>query len=92
MLNLVFKRRVFYTDSRGGDIVKASQATAEVFFTAFKALKNTEREAFIEKVVSDPRLREDLVDIALIEEAKKVRGKPVSAREYFVKRRRKQSS
>jgi metal-sulfur cluster biosynthetic enzyme len=69
--------------------VKASQATAEVFFTAFKALENTEREAFLEKVVSDPELREDLIDLALIEEARKAKGKPVSAKAYFEKRRGK---
>ncbi|UCD85556.1 MAG: hypothetical protein JSU92_05030, partial [Deltaproteobacteria bacterium] len=65
-----------------------SQATVEVFFTAFKSLKNAEREAFIEKVVSDSRLREDLIDIALIEEAKKVKGRPISARKYFTRRRK----
>ena len=53
--------------------MKASQETAEVFFTAFKALGRTEKEAFIEKMISDNRLRKDLLDIALIEEAKKVR-------------------
>jgi len=66
----------------------ASQATAEVFFTAFKSLKNKEKEAFLEKIISDPELREDLVDLALIEKAKKVKGKSVSAREYFEKRRK----
>jgi hypothetical protein len=69
--------------------VKASQATAEVFFTAFKALENAEREAFLEKVVSDRELREDLTDLALIEEARKVKGKSASARAYFEKRRGK---
>jgi len=46
--------------------VKANQATVEVFFTAFKALKSKEREAFLEKVISAPELREDLFNIALI--------------------------
>jgi hypothetical protein len=76
----------------GGDIVKASQATAEVFFTAYKSLKDAEREAFIEKVVSDPQIREDFIDIALIEEAKKVKGKPISARGYFTRRRKEKVS
>jgi len=71
--------------------VKTDNATAEVFFTAFKALKSAEREAFIEKVVSDPRLREDLMDVVLIEEAKKVKGRSVSAREYFARQRKKVS-
>jgi hypothetical protein len=65
--------------------LRANQATAEVFFTAFKAIKNKEKEAFLEKVISDPELREEIIDIALIEEAKKVKGKPLSAREYFAK-------
>ncbi|MEK7312884.1 MAG: hypothetical protein AAB065_00265 [Deltaproteobacteria bacterium] len=72
--------------------MKTNEATATVFFTAFKALKNTEREAFIEKVVSDPALREDLLDIILIEEAKKVKGRTISAVEYFSKRRKGQAA
>lgn len=72
--------------------MKTSQATAEIFFTAFKALKSAEREAFIEKIISDPQLREDLIDIALIEKAKKVKGKPVSAREYFSRRRKEKAA
>ena len=59
-----------------------------MFFTAFNALKNKEKEAFLEKVISDPELREDLIDIVLIEESKKVKGKPVSSREYFARRRK----
>ena len=68
--------------------MRANQATAEVFFTAFKALKNKEKEAFLEKVISDPGLGEDLIDTVLIEKAKKIKGKPVSAREYFARRRK----
>ncbi|MDI6801842.1 MAG: hypothetical protein QMD01_07325 [Thermodesulfovibrionales bacterium] len=68
--------------------MRANQATAEVFFTAFKSLQNKEKEAFLEKIICDPELREDLIDLALIKEAKKVKGKSISAREYFSKRRR----
>jgi len=67
--------------------VKTSQATAAVFFTAFKALKSTEKEAFLKKVVKDRELREDLIDIALTEEAKKVKGTPVSAKAHCAYRR-----
>ncbi len=66
--------------------MKTNQATAEVFFTAFKALKNKEKMAFLEKILSDSELKEDLIDIALIEKAKKMKGKQVPAREYFMKR------
>lgn len=72
----------------GGSFLRANQATAEVFYTAFKALKSKEKEAFLEKMISDPELREDLTDIALIEKAKKIKGKHVSAMEYFAKRRK----
>lgn len=68
--------------------MRANQTTSEVFFTAFKALKAKEKEAFLEKMISDPELREDLTDIVLIEKAKKIKGKPVSAREYFSRRRK----
>ncbi len=69
--------------------MKSEQSTAEVFFTAFKALKTVERKAFIGKVVSDPQLREDLIDAALIEEAKKIKGKSVGAKEYFSRNKKK---
>ena len=68
--------------------MRTNQATAEIFFTAFKALKSAEKEAFFEKIVSNQRIREDLIDLALIEGAKKVKGKPISAKEYFAKRRK----
>ncbi len=64
-----------------------TEATAEVFFTAFKSLKSKEREAFLERVLSDSAIRHDIIDIALIEEAKNVKGKEVDARKYFQKRR-----
>lgn len=69
-------------------MLRAYQATAEVFFTAFKALMSREKEAFLEKVISDPELREDLIDIVLIEEAKMLKDKPVSSKEYFARRRK----
>jgi hypothetical protein len=73
---------------KGGDFVKTAEATAEVFFVAFKALKSKEKEAFLERVIEDRVLREDLIDIALIERAKKTKGSPVSAKEYFAHRRK----
>lgn len=72
--------------------MKANQATAEVFFTAFKALDSGVKEAFFEKILKNRRLREDLIDVALMEEAKKEKGKPVSARDYFAKRRKTEAA
>ncbi len=76
----------------GGDFFESKSGNSRSFFTAFKALKNKERDAFLEKVISVPELREDLFDVALIEKAKKVKGKTVSAKKYFAKRRKMESA
>ena len=72
--------------------MKTDNATAEVFFTAFRALKKNEKVAFLKKVLNDYTLREDLIDIALIERAKKTKGPSVEAKEYFERRRNPGSS
>jgi len=68
--------------------LRANQATAEVFFTAFKALKSEGKKAFLEKIINDPKLREDLIDIALIGKTKRIKGNSISAKEYFARRRK----
>jgi hypothetical protein len=40
-----------------------SEATAEVFWTAFNALPTEARDKFMEKMVADPSLREELEDL-----------------------------
>jgi hypothetical protein len=65
-----------------------NQATVEVFFTAFKTLTKNDKQAFLEKILTDPKLKEDLIDIALIEKAIKTKGSPIPAKEYFVQRRK----
>ncbi len=47
-----------------------SQATVEVFYTAFQALKKSEREAFINKLLEDEKLAEDLRHAAVVEKRK----------------------
>ncbi len=47
-----------------------SQATAEVFYTAFEALKKSEREAFINRLIEDETLAKDLLYAAVIEKRK----------------------
>jgi len=54
-----------------------TQATAEVFWTAFLAMGKRERHAFLERLVADPSLREDLLDAALIEERKHEPTRPL---------------
>jgi len=34
-----------------------AEATAEVFWTAFMAMTRHERQAFLERLIADPRLR-----------------------------------
>ena len=46
------------------------QATAEVFWTAFKAMKPAERDAFIGKLMKDKNLAEDLRYAAVIQKRK----------------------
>ena len=41
----------------------AREATAEVFWTAFRTLPKAEREAVIQRLLRDPGMREDLIDI-----------------------------
>lgn len=47
-----------------------AQATAEVFWTAFQALKKTEREAFLYKLLQDENFTEDLRYAMIIENRK----------------------
>ena len=45
-----------------------SQAVAEVFYTAFQALKKSEREAFISKLLEDEKLAEVLRYAVIVEQ------------------------
>ncbi len=51
-------------------IMTQPQATAEVFWTAFQAMKASEREVFIGKLMKDKKLAEDLRYAAVIEKRK----------------------
>jgi hypothetical protein len=55
----------------------AAQATAEVFWRAFAAMTEKERRAFLERLIADPALREDLLDAALIEQRKHEPTRPL---------------
>jgi hypothetical protein len=47
--------------------MSATEATAEIFVTAFKALKRREREAVLERIIADTKLAEDLADTLALE-------------------------
>jgi len=55
----------------------ATQATAEVFWAAFMGMQAPERRAFLERLLAHPRLRDDLLDAALIEERRSEPRRPL---------------
>jgi hypothetical protein len=65
----------------------AAAATAEVFWTAFRALPKAERRAVIEKLLADRRFREDLVDAATVEQRRREPAR--SLKEYLAARARR---
>lgn len=62
------------------------EATADVFYTAFKSLNRKQKDALLAKMLKDPEFKEDLVDLALIEEARKEPGEDVPLEEYLEKK------
>ena len=63
------------------------QATAEVFWTAYRAMKPAERELFLGKLMKNKRLAEDLRYAVGIEKRK---NEPtISLDDYFAKRSKK---
>ena len=58
--------------------MSTTHVTAEVFWAAFMAMKASERQAFLERLIADPRLREDLLDTALAEERKGEPTRPLA--------------
>jgi hypothetical protein len=64
-----------------------TQATAEVFYTAMKAMPKAERDALLVRMASDKAIREDLLDIALVLSRENEPSIPLS--EYVSKRARK---
>jgi hypothetical protein len=64
----------------------ASQATAEVFVTALRALPQKQRDEVLARIAGDPDLREDLLDRALLLERRREPSR--SLRDYLAERRR----
>ncbi len=65
----------------------AKEATAEVFWIAFRALSKMEREAVVEKLLQDNEFREDLIDIAIVEQRREEPSRPLA--EYLAERKNK---
>ena len=63
------------------------ESRAEIFLLALQSLSKTERDAVINRLLEDPKLREDIIDIALIEARKGEPSRPFS--EYLAERGKK---
>ena len=67
-------------------LVKTATATAEVFWTAFRALSRSEKLAIVGRLLRDRHFREDLIDAATIEQR---RREPAQSLVSYLKRRAK---
>ena len=65
-----------------------TEATSEVFWTAFRALPKRQREAVIGKMLKDKEFREDLMDTVILEQRRK---EPSRSLDEYLARRRKGS-
>ena len=54
----------------------ASQATAEVFVTALRALPKNERQAVLALITDDEKLREDILDLAVFSQRRDEPSRP----------------
>ena len=63
------------------------EATAEVFFTAFKSMSKKEKDLIKNKLLSDSDFMEDLIDIAIIKQRKNEPSRLLD--EYVVEKRNK---
>jgi hypothetical protein len=62
-----------------------AQATVEVFWTAFKALPKNAQEGVLARLMADRSVREDLMDVALIEKRRTEKTRPFGS--YLAQRR-----
>jgi hypothetical protein len=67
--------------------MSASEATAEVFWTAFRALPKKDQTAVVSRFLRDRQLREDIIDIATIEQRRREPGRSLDS--YLADRRTK---
>jgi hypothetical protein len=67
--------------------MKAVESRAEVYLMALRSLSKAEKEAVIARLLEDPRLREDILDLALIQQRQAEPSRPF--REYLAERGRR---
>lgn len=62
-------------------------ATAEIFCLAFDRLNKKEKQKVIERLMEMPSIREDLIDLALIEASRKEKGEDIRLDDYIAMRK-----
>jgi len=67
--------------------MKASESRVEVYLMALQSLFKAEREAVIKRLLADPELREDILDLVLIGQRQGEPSRPF--REYLAEREEK---
>jgi len=61
------------------------ESRAEVYLMALRSLSKSERDMVIARLLEDPELREDILDLALIQQRQGEPSRPF--REYLAERR-----
>ncbi len=56
-----------------------TEATAEIFLTAFKALSKQEKDIVVQKLLAEKIIKEDIVDWMIIQKRKKEPSRTLSA-------------
>ncbi len=64
--------------------MEALESKAEIYLMALRSLSKTERKAIISRLLDDPGLREDILDLAIIRERRREPSRPF--REYLKNR------
>ncbi len=54
-----------------------TQATVEIFWTDFQVLPRKEQEAVLQRILKNKSLREDLMDLAIIESRRAESARPL---------------
>ena len=69
--------------------MKATQSRADIYLMALESLSKAEKKAVIARLLEDESLREDILDIALIQQRQGESSRPF--REYLAERKKRGS-
>ena len=71
----------------GGVEVKAAQSRAEIYLMALQSLSKAEKKAVITRLLEDNNLREDVLDLALIQQRQGESSRPF--RDYLAESKKR---